>query len=43
MAMRPAVKTFLADLYEVWRGLEGLEVHKPYAEAKLGIVHTKVA
>lgn len=38
MAIRKVVKRFLADLYEAWRPLEGLEVHKPYAEAKLGML-----
>lgn len=36
MAMRYAVKIFLADLYGAWRKIEGLPVHVPYAEAKLG-------
>jgi len=40
MAMRYMVKIFLVDLYVAWRTIEGLEVHKPYHEAKLGIVHT---
>jgi Intein splicing domain/LAGLIDADG-like domain len=39
MALRYVVKRFLADLYEAWRPLEGLPVHNPYAEAKLGIKH----
>jgi hypothetical protein len=40
MAIRYMVKLFLVDLYVAWRTIEGLEVHKPYHEAKLGIVHT---
>lgn len=39
MAKRYAVKIFLQDLYNVWRRLEGLEVHPPYHEAKLGLIH----
>jgi len=39
MANRYSVKIFLIDLYENWRALENLVVHKPYAEAKLGIKH----
>lgn len=39
MAIRKMIKVFLIDLYTAWRTLEGLEVHKPYAEAKLGMVH----
>lgn len=39
MAMRYSVKLFLIDLYKAWRALEGLTVHPPYAEAKLGITH----
>lgn len=39
MAIRYCVKRFLADLYEAWRKLEGLEVHNPYSEAKLGLKH----
>lgn len=41
MAIRYAVKRFLADLYIAWRTLEGLEVHEEYAAAKLGIIHSK--
>ena len=37
MALRYMVKMFLCDLYEHWRPLEGLEVHDPYAVAKLGL------
>jgi len=37
MAVRYAVKQFLSDLYLHWRPLEGLEVAKPYHEAKLGM------
>ena len=36
MAKRYMIKVFLGDLYEAWRTLEGLPVHVPYAEAKLG-------
>lgn len=43
MAVRYAVKRFLADLYIVWRTLEGLPVAKEYSEDKLGIVHHKAA
>ena len=39
MAMRYMVKRFLADLYKVWRRLEGLPVELEYSEAKLGNVH----
>ena len=39
MAMRYMVKIFLIDLYVAWRKLEGLEVHPPYSEAKLGMRH----
>jgi len=39
MALRYMIKMFLIDLYLAWRELEGLPVHPPYAEAKLGIVH----
>lgn len=42
MAMRYLVKLFLTDLYAKWRELEGLEVHPPYHESKLGIYHNKV-
>lgn len=35
MAMRYMVKRFLADLYNAWRVLEGLEVAPEYSEAKL--------
>ena len=38
-SQRKMVKAFLRDLYLAWRPLEGLPVHAPYAEAKLGIVH----
>ena len=40
MAKRYAAKMFLKDLYNAWRPLEGLTVHDPYAEAKLGIKHS---
>ena len=36
MAIRYAVKIFLADLWAEWRAYEGLSVSKPYAEAYLG-------
>jgi len=36
-AKRYAVKMFLKDLYPIWRDLEGLEVHPPYGEGKLGM------
>lgn len=39
MAYRYIVKRFLADLYAVWRAMEGLEVMPEYAESKLGIIH----
>ncbi len=39
MAIRYAVKQFLADLYDAWRKLEGLPAARPYHEAKLGHVH----
>ena len=39
MAIRYMIKQFLADLYNAWRPLEGLEVAPTYAEAKLGIKH----
>jgi len=39
MAKRYMIKMFLKDLYVEWRQLEGLPVHPPYSEAKLGIVH----
>ena len=40
MAMRYMIKRFLADLYAKWREVEGLEVHPPYEEAKLGMKHS---
>ena len=43
MAVRYAVKRFLADLYVAWRTLEGLPVAKEYSEDKLGIIHHKAA
>lgn len=43
MANRYMIKMFVADLYDVWRKMEGLPVEKPFAEAKLGIVHKKAA
>jgi len=39
MAIRYAVKLFLADLYTAWRPLEGLPVAPTYHEGKLGHVH----
>jgi len=30
---------FIIDLYKAWRKIEGLEVHTPYSEAKLGLKH----
>jgi len=41
MAVRYAVKRFLADLYVAWRTLEGLPVAPDYHEAKLGHVHAE--
>lgn len=38
-ALRYMVKMFLLDLYKAWRAVEGLPVHPPYQEAKLGHVH----
>jgi len=38
-AQRYMVKMFLADLYNVWRAMEGLEVRPPYQEEKLGHKH----
>lgn len=42
-AVRYMIKIFLQNLYANWRALEGLPVRPPYAEEKLGIVHSKVA
>jgi len=39
MANRYMIKMFLIDLHIKWRELEGLEVHAPYHEAKLGYKH----
>lgn len=39
MAIRYMVKMFLIDLYKAWRAMEGLPVHPPYHEAKLGLKH----
>jgi hypothetical protein len=39
MSVRIAMKTFLQDLYPVWRSLEGLEVVAPYHERVLGLPH----
>ena len=36
-AKRYAIKMFLQDMWVVWRTIEGCEVSKPYAEAKLGL------
>ena len=41
MAVRYMIKEFLADLWTVWRALEGLPVRPRYSEEKLGIVHSK--
>lgn len=41
-SMRYMIKRFLTHLYNAWRPLAGLEVHPPYDQAKLGIVHKKV-
>ena len=38
-AIRYMVKTFLCDLYAIWRKLEGLPTSPTYAEAKLGLKH----
>lgn len=40
MALRYMVKRFLADYYEQGRAILGLPVHRPYAEAKLGVSHS---
>jgi len=40
-SLRWMIKQFLKDLYDFWRKQEGLPVHVPYGEAKLGIVHRK--
>ena len=39
MAIRYMIKEFLADLWKVWRTIEGLPLKPRYAEAKLGIHH----
>lgn len=39
MAIRYMIKMFIIELYENWRRIEGLEVHNPYHEAKLGLKH----
>ena len=39
MANRYMIQQFLNDLHIAWREIEGLEVSKPYAEAKLGYKH----
>jgi hypothetical protein len=36
MAVRKAIKLFLACLWLVWREAEGLPISKPYAIDKLG-------
>ncbi len=41
MAVRYMIKEFLADLWTVWRSLEGLPIRGTYAEEKLGIIHSK--
>lgn len=38
-ACRYMIKMFLIELYRQWRAIEGLPVHPPYHEAKLGIKH----
>lgn len=38
-ALRYMIKQFMIDLYVAWRTIEGLPVHPPYHEAKLGHVH----
>ncbi len=43
MALRKLIKYFFISLYEFWRPLEGLECSPTYEEAKLGIIHSKVA
>lgn len=43
MAIRYMIKRFLASLYVEWRTLEGLPVHPPYSEAKLGMKHSQRA
>lgn len=40
-SLRYMIKRFLADLYKVWRPLEGLTVAPEYSEAKLGMIHGK--
>jgi len=40
-AIRYAVKIFLRDLWLAWREIECLPITPDYAEAKLGLVHTK--
>lgn len=40
MAIRYMIKALLRDLYVQWRTLEGLPVHPPYSEAKLGLKHS---
>lgn len=39
MCLRYMLKIFLINLYNAWRPLEGLIVHPPYDEAKLGKKH----
>jgi hypothetical protein len=38
-AQRYMIKMFICHLYNKWRALEGLEVHPPYSEGKLGMKH----
>jgi hypothetical protein len=38
-ALRRMIKLMLIDLYKNWRAIEGLTVHPPYHEAKLGYAH----
>jgi hypothetical protein len=39
-AIRYMIKMFLAELYNEWRAIEGLEVRPSYHEEKLGHVHS---
>lgn len=41
MTIRYMMKIFLMDLYDNWRPMEGLAVHKPYHEVVLGHVHNE--
>lgn len=42
-AKRYMIKMFLLDLWKEWRAIEGLPVGESYAEAKLGLRHSKAA